>query len=107
MIEIFKNVKEKLVSKYLKNSALKKSSKGIKKFKPRIKARLRKNRQILYDNHFQTAYSFFSRIRIVPHFFDFLAYFRLFSGGFAFRFYKPKASASILKMTGKSTFAPK
>jgi len=50
MIEIFKNVKEKLVSKYLKNSALKKSSKRIKKFKPRIKARLRKNRQILTKN---------------------------------------------------------
>ena len=50
MIEIFKNVKEKLVSKYLKNSALKKSSKKVKKFKPRIKARLRKNRQILTKN---------------------------------------------------------
>tara|TARA_B100000427_G_scaffold208916_1_gene174072 strand:+ start:21 stop:653 length:633 start_codon:yes stop_codon:yes gene_type:complete len=49
-MEIFKNVKEKLVSKYLKNSALKKSSKRIKKFKPRIKARLRKNRQILTKN---------------------------------------------------------
>ena len=50
MKEIFKNVKEKLVSKYIKNSALKKSSKRIKKFKPRIKARLRKNRQILTKN---------------------------------------------------------
>ena len=50
MMEIFKNIKEKLVSKYLKNSALKKSSKRIKKFKPRIKARLRKNRQILTKN---------------------------------------------------------
>ena len=50
MMEIFKNVKEKLVSKYLKNSALKKSSKRIKKFKPRIKARIRKNRQILTKN---------------------------------------------------------
>ena len=50
MMEIFKNVKKKLVSKYLKNSALKKSSKRIKKFKPRIKARLRKNRQILTKN---------------------------------------------------------
>jgi len=49
-MEIFKNVKEKLVSKYLKNSTLKKSSKRIKKFKPRIKARLRKNRQILTKN---------------------------------------------------------
>ena len=45
MKEIFKNVKEKLVSKYLKNS-----SKRITKFKPRIKARLRKNRQILTKN---------------------------------------------------------
>ena len=50
MMDIFKNVKEKLVSKYLKNSALKKSSKRIKKFKPRIKARIRKNRQILTKN---------------------------------------------------------
>ena len=50
MMDIFKNVKEKLVSKYLKNSALKKSSKRVKKFKPRIKARLRKNRQILTKN---------------------------------------------------------
>jgi len=50
MKEIFKNVKEKLVSKYIKNSALKKSSNRIKKFKPRIKARLRKNRQILTKN---------------------------------------------------------
>ena len=45
MMEIFKNVKEKLVSKYLKSS-----SKGTKNFKPRIKARLRKNRQILTKN---------------------------------------------------------
>ena len=50
MIEIFKNVKEKLVSKYLKNSALKKSSKRVKKFKPRIKARIRKNKQIIGKN---------------------------------------------------------
>mgnify|MGYP001318016883 CR=1 FL=1 len=45
MKEIFKTVKEKLVSKYLKSS-----SKGTKNFKPRIKARLRKNRQILSKN---------------------------------------------------------
>jgi len=45
MKEIFKNVKEKLVSKYLK-----KSSKRITKFKHRIKARLRKNRKILTKN---------------------------------------------------------
>ncbi|MFL2885201.1 MAG: hypothetical protein ACJZ34_02640 [Candidatus Pelagibacter sp.] len=61
MKEILKNVKEKLTSKYLENNSLKsgkilkdvkekltakylekKSSKNIKKFKPRIKARLRK-----------------------------------------------------------------
>ena len=40
-------------------------------------------------------------------FFEFLAYFRLFLSGFAFRFYKPKARASILKMTRKSTFGQK
>ena len=69
MKEIFKNVKEKLTSKYLGNNSLKsgnilkdvkdqltakylekKSSKNIKKFKPRIKARLRKNKQIISKN---------------------------------------------------------
>ena len=69
MKEIFKNVKEKLTSKYLENNSLKsgnilkdvkdqltakylekKSSKSIKKFKPRIKARLRKNKQIINKN---------------------------------------------------------
>ena len=69
MKEIFKNVKEKLTSKYLDNNSLKsgnilkdvkdqltakylekKSSKSIKKFKPRIKARLRKNKQIINKN---------------------------------------------------------
>tara|TARA_B100000029_G_scaffold435672_1_gene449823 strand:+ start:717 stop:1337 length:621 start_codon:yes stop_codon:yes gene_type:complete len=45
MNEIYKNVKEKLVSKYLK-----KNSKKEKRFKSRIKARLRKNRQILSKN---------------------------------------------------------
>ena len=68
MKEIFKNVKEKLSSKYLDNSLKsgnilkdvkdqltakyleKKSSKSIKKFKPRIKARLRKNKQIINKN---------------------------------------------------------
>tara|TARA_X000001036_G_scaffold142909_1_gene135776 strand:+ start:83 stop:712 length:630 start_codon:yes stop_codon:yes gene_type:complete len=44
MIEIFKTVKKKLVSKYLKDSNTK------KKFKPRIKARIRKNKQILTKN---------------------------------------------------------
>ena len=69
MKEIFKNVKEKLTSKYLDNNSFKsgnilkdvkdqltakylekKSSKSIKKFKPRIKARLRKNKQIINKN---------------------------------------------------------
>ena len=45
MNEIFKTVKNKLVSKYLKNNP-----KGSKKFKPRIKARIRKNKQILSKN---------------------------------------------------------
>ena len=46
MREIFKNVKEKLVGKYLDNNILKKT----KKFKPRIKARIRKNKQLLNKN---------------------------------------------------------
>ena len=46
MREILKNVREKLASKYLKNN----SSKKIKKFKPRIKARIRKNKQIFTKN---------------------------------------------------------
>ena len=69
MKEIFKNVKEKLASKYLDNNGLKsgnilknvkdqltakylekKTSKNTKKFKPRIKARLRKNKQIINKN---------------------------------------------------------
>ena len=69
MKEIFKNVKEKLTSKYLENNSLKssnilkdvkekltakylekKNSKSTKKFKPRIKARLRKNKQIINKN---------------------------------------------------------
>ncbi len=69
MKEIFKNVKEKLASKYLDNNNLKsgnilknvkdqltakylekKTSKNTKKFKPRIKARLRKNKQIINKN---------------------------------------------------------
>ena len=45
MIEILKTVKKKLVSKYLKED---KSEK--KKFKPRIKARIRRNKQILTKN---------------------------------------------------------
>ena len=69
MKEIFKNVKEKLASKYLDNNSVKsgsilknvkdqltakylekKTSKNTKKFKPRIKARLRKNKQIINKN---------------------------------------------------------
>tara|TARA_B100000900_G_scaffold404421_1_gene412772 strand:+ start:516 stop:1145 length:630 start_codon:yes stop_codon:yes gene_type:complete len=46
MREILKNVKEKLSSKYLDNNNLK----NKKKFKPRIKARIRKNKQILNKN---------------------------------------------------------
>ena len=46
MKEIFKNVRNKLAEKYLDNSSLKNS----KKFKPRIKARIRKNKQIINKN---------------------------------------------------------
>ena len=46
MKEIFKNVREKLVAKYLENN----SSKNTKKFKPRIKARIRKNKQLISKN---------------------------------------------------------
>ena len=43
MKKIFKNVKKKLTAKYVEN----KNSGEFKKFKPRIKARIRKNKQIL------------------------------------------------------------
>ena len=46
MKEILKNVKKKLTSKYLESTA----PKSTKKFKPRIKARIRKNRQVLNKN---------------------------------------------------------
>ena len=46
MREMFKNVRDKLASKYLENNF----SKRNKKFKPRIKARLRKNKQLLSKN---------------------------------------------------------
>ena len=46
MKEIFKNVRNKLAEKYLDNNNLKNS----KKFKPRIKARIRKNKQIINKN---------------------------------------------------------
>ena len=42
---VFKSVKEKLVSKYLKSS-----SKKTKKLNPRLKARIRKNKQIINQN---------------------------------------------------------
>ena len=45
MIEILKIVKKKLVSKYLKED-----NSNKKRFKPRIKARIRKNKQILSKN---------------------------------------------------------
>ena len=50
MREIIKVVKEKLVAKYLKDGSIKNYSKRTKKFKPRIKARLRKNKQIIGKN---------------------------------------------------------
>ena len=46
MREIFKNVRDKLASKYLKTSL----SRSNKKFKPLIKARIRKNKQLLSKN---------------------------------------------------------
>tara|TARA_B100000242_G_scaffold239797_1_gene179792 strand:- start:3 stop:626 length:624 start_codon:yes stop_codon:yes gene_type:complete len=46
MRQILKNVKEKLVSKYQKNT----NSKKTKRFKSRIKARIRKNRQSISKN---------------------------------------------------------
>ncbi|MDA9678164.1 hypothetical protein N9T44_00740 [Candidatus Pelagibacter sp.] len=46
MREIIKNVKKKLVAKYLENTA----SKSLNKFKPRIKARFRKNKYLINKN---------------------------------------------------------
>ena len=46
MRQILKNVKEKLVSKYQKNT----NSKKTKRFKSRIKARIRKNRRSISKN---------------------------------------------------------
>ena len=46
MREILKNVREKLVNKYLENNV----SRKTKKFKPRIKARIRKNKLLLSKN---------------------------------------------------------
>ena len=50
MKEILKSVRDKLASKYLENVNFKKYSKKAKKFKPRIKARIRKNKQIIGKN---------------------------------------------------------
>ena len=50
MRQLLKTVKEKLASKYLKSDPLKRSFKSKKKFKPRIKARIRKNKQIISKN---------------------------------------------------------
>tara|TARA_X000000368_G_scaffold367923_1_gene315571 strand:+ start:56 stop:691 length:636 start_codon:yes stop_codon:yes gene_type:complete len=50
MKEIFKTVKEKLVSKYLKNDSFKRTDKKNQKFKTRFKARIRKNKQIINKN---------------------------------------------------------
>ena len=46
MREILKNVREKLIAKYLDNN----STTRVKKFKPRIKARIRKNKQLISRN---------------------------------------------------------
>ena len=46
MREIFKSVKEKLVNKYLESNV----SRKTKKFKPRIKARIRKNKHLISKN---------------------------------------------------------
>ena len=46
MRELIKNVKKKLVNKYLENT----TSKRVKKFKPRIKARIRKNKHLINKN---------------------------------------------------------
>ena len=50
MRQLLKTVKVKLASKYLKSDPLKSSFKNKKKFKPRIKARIRKNKQIISKN---------------------------------------------------------
>ena len=46
MREMFKSVRDKLASKYLKSNL----SKSNKKFKPRIKARIRKNKHLISKN---------------------------------------------------------
>ena len=50
MREILKTIREKLVSKYLKDDTSKTFINNPKKFKPRIKARIRKNKQIIGKN---------------------------------------------------------
>ena len=47
MRELLKTVKNKLASKYNKDDTSSGLSKSTKRFKPRIKARIRKNKQIL------------------------------------------------------------
>ena len=44
--EVLKSVKQKLVAKYLENT----NSKSTKRFKPRIKARIRKNKHLISKN---------------------------------------------------------
>ena len=50
MREILKTIRAKLVSKYLKDDTSKTFINNPKKFKPRIKARIRKNKQIIGKN---------------------------------------------------------
>ncbi len=50
MREIIKSVKQKLLAKYLKDGSIENYSKKAKKFKPRIKARIRKNKQLIGKN---------------------------------------------------------
>ena len=64
MREMFKTVKDKLVSKYLKNDNTKRFSKNAKKFKPRIKARIRKNKQ-LFGKNFKNFYDWIKGAELI------------------------------------------
>ncbi len=64
MREMFKTVKDKLVSKYLKNDNTKRFSKNAKKFKPRIKARIRKNKQ-LFGKNFNNFYDWIKGAELI------------------------------------------
>ena len=64
MREMFKAVKDKLVSKYLKNDNPKRFSKNNKKFKPRIKARIRKNKQ-LFGKNFNNFYDWIKGAELI------------------------------------------